>query len=283
MKIRAEDGRSVHGVDISMFINNLPDGRDTSDFSSEDASGSTSQAANVAEAIEAGAQTLLIDEDTCATNFMIRDEIMQKVISSEDEPITPFISRIKQLNHTGLSIILVAGSFGDYFSVSDSVIQMDRYRVIDITEKTKKVIAARHETKETGSSYQKSYIKRVPEKPDKSFFGERIKSKIMGLDGFSINRESVSLRYVEQIVDTGQNAALCKALILAATQMMDGNSSMIDIVDRIMDLMEINGPDALFSYKKAEAGLAKPRRQEIFACFNRVRSLIINNKSSISI
>ena len=83
MKIRAEDGRSIRDVDISMFIHDLPNGKDTVSFYTEDASGSTSQAANVIEAMEAGTRAFLIDEDTSATNFMIRDELMQRVIHRE--------------------------------------------------------------------------------------------------------------------------------------------------------------------------------------------------------
>lgn len=95
IKLRAEDGRVVHAVDISPFINNLPDGRDTRSFSTEDASGSTSQVASTVEALEAGARTLLIDEDTSATNFMVRDALMEAVVAAEHEPITPFVERVR--------------------------------------------------------------------------------------------------------------------------------------------------------------------------------------------
>lgn len=278
VKIRAEDGRSVHGVDISMFINNLPDGRDTTDFSTEDASGSTSQAANVAEALEAGAKTLLIDEDTCATNFMIRDDLMQKVISREDEPITPFISRIEQLKKEGISIILVAGSSGEFFGVSDVVIQMERYKALDITDRARKAISELNRTETEKCIFRHPSIERIPEKPGKSLLGERIKTKTMGLEGFSINHETTSLRYVEQIVDTGQNAALCRALILATGKIIDGRKTLTEIIEEITMLMENGGPEALFSGRRPEAGLAKPRKQEIFACFNRVRSLAVYNR-----
>lgn len=52
-------------------------GKDTTLFRTPDASGSTSQAANIQEALELGATALLLDEDVCATNFMIRDARMQ--------------------------------------------------------------------------------------------------------------------------------------------------------------------------------------------------------------
>ena len=138
VKIRAEDGRSIKHTDISMFINDLPNGRDTTAFSTEDASGSTSQAANVAEAMEAGATAFLIDEDTSATNFMVRDELMQRVIHRDMEPITPFIERMQELYQDyGISTILVAGSSGAYFEPSDTIIQMDRYIPREITETAK--------------------------------------------------------------------------------------------------------------------------------------------------
>ena len=123
MKIRAEDGRSIRKTDISMFINDLPNGKDTVGFVTEDASGSTSQAANVIESIEAGTSLLLIDEDTSATNFMIRDELMQRVIHRDMEPITPFIDRIRELYEVyGISTVIVAGSSGAYFHIADSII-----------------------------------------------------------------------------------------------------------------------------------------------------------------
>ncbi len=137
-KIRAEDGRSITNVDISLFIRDLPGGQDTVRFSSQDASGSTSQAANVIEAVEAGARLLLIDEDTSATNFMVRDELMARVVSKNKEPITPFISRIRDLyEKAGVSTILVAGSSGAFFHVADTVVQMDRYVPFEITAAAK--------------------------------------------------------------------------------------------------------------------------------------------------
>ncbi len=139
VKIRAEDGRSIKCTDVSMFINPLPNGKDTKQFSTEDASGSTSQAANVIEAMEAGTGLFLIDEDTSATNFMIRDELMQRVVHRDAEPITPFIDRIEELyQNYGISTILVAGSSGSYFHKADVILQMEQYVPKDITEFAKK-------------------------------------------------------------------------------------------------------------------------------------------------
>ena len=128
LKVRAEDGRFIKNTDISLFINNLPNGKDTKKFCSDNASGSTSQAANIIEGIESNTNVFLIDEDTSATNFMIRDYVMQKLVSKEKEPITPFIEIVKSLyDKLGISTILVVGRSGDYFDIADKVIQMDSY------------------------------------------------------------------------------------------------------------------------------------------------------------
>ena len=142
LKLRAEDGRSISNVDISLFINDLPNRKDTRSFSTPDASGSTSQAAGVIEGIEAGARVFLIDEDTSATNFMLRDELMQQIISRDKEPITPFIERARDLfGQAGISTVMVAGSSGAYFYIADTIIQMDCYVPYDITERTKEACA----------------------------------------------------------------------------------------------------------------------------------------------
>lgn len=138
VKLRAEDGRSINNVDISLFINDLPNGKNTAAFSTADASGSTSQAAAVIESIESGARAFLIDEDTSATNFMLRDDLMQRIVSRDKEPITPFIERARDLyEQAGISTVLVAGSSGAYFFIADTVLQMDSYRPYDITETVK--------------------------------------------------------------------------------------------------------------------------------------------------
>ena len=125
-----------------MFINDLPNKKDTRCFSTEDASGSTSQAAAVIEGIESGSRVFLIDEDTSATNFMVRDDLMQKVINRSQEPITPFTNRAEDLFHkAGISTVLVAGSSGAYFYIADTIIQMDSYVPLDITKKVKEICA----------------------------------------------------------------------------------------------------------------------------------------------
>ncbi|KAJ2158434.1 hypothetical protein GGF46_003785, partial [Coemansia sp. RSA 552] len=140
VKIKAEEGRAVCNTDIRPFINNLPLGKDTSSFSTSDASGSTSMAASIQEAIEAGASTLLFDEDTCATNFLVRDGRMQRLVAQDKEPITPLVSRVRELwEAKKVSSILVIGGCGDYLDVADTVIGMDGYAPLDMTAQAKAV------------------------------------------------------------------------------------------------------------------------------------------------
>lgn len=274
VKLRAEDSRSISRVDISLFINHLPNKKDTLKFETQDASGSTSQAANAAEAIEAGSRLFLIDEDTSATNFMVRDELMQRVVSRDKEPITPFVERVRGLyERCGVSSIIVAGSSGTYFHVADTVLQMENYMAYDITDRAKE--AARDFT-------AVSVPEEIPPLPDYSrcpkadgrlLKNDRIKVRVFGKDSVSIDKETVDLRYVEQLADSEQSAALVYFLKYALLHLMDGKRSMIQIVDALEETLQKKGFQAFTGAGYEAMGLCVPRRQEIFACLNRYRGL----------
>lgn len=273
VKLRSEDGRSICRTDISMFINDLPNGKNTTAFSTEDASGSTSQAANVVEALEAGTSLLLIDEDTSATNFMVRDELMQRVIHRDMEPITPFLDRVRELyeNH-GVSTILVAGSSGAYFHVADTILQMDRYVPKDITALAKREATAFPVNTAPLPPAPLPSFDRHPT-PSPEFRGDWIKLKSLGRDGVSINRETIDLRYVEQLRDGEQSAALGYAMVYAQQHLMDGKRTLRQIAAELEALLDRNGLEALCGGRSGVPFLARPRKQELFACFNRYRGL----------
>ena len=274
VKIRAEDGRSIRNTDISMFINDLPNGKDTVHFSTQDASGSTSQAANVVESMEAGSSLLLIDEDTSATNFMVRDELMQRVIHRDMEPITPFLDRVRELYDThGISTILVAGSSGAFFHIADHIIQMDRYIPRDITALAKQEAAVFPIHTLPPAPAEAPDFHRCP-KPSPEFrSGDRVKLKAMGRDGVSINRETIDLRNVEQLTDSEQLSALGCCMLYAQKHLLDGNRDLRQIVDSLDALIQERTLSALCENQSAVSFLARPRRQEIFACLNRYRGL----------
>lgn len=274
VKLRAEDGRSIRRTDISLFINDLPNGKDTTSFSTEDASGSTSQAANTIEAIESGTSLFLIDEDTSATNFMIRDKLMQRVVSRHQEPITPLIERIRYLYDShGISSVLVAGSSGSFFHTADHIIQMENYRPKDITE------AAKTAAKDFPAV---SIPKEAPHFPDfvrcfspnKRLLGDRrVKIKVFGKDSVSINKETIDLRYVEQLADSEQTASLGYAFLYAQLHIMNGKKTLGQVADEIMEQIRRHGLIFISGSSYPRTGLAMPRKQEILACINRYRKL----------
>lgn len=271
VRIRSEDGRSISCTDVSPFIGHLPDGSDSVHFLSPNASGSTSQAANVSEALEAGAKTLLIDEDTSATNFMMRDALMNAVVPRESEPITPFISRIGDLKKAEVSVILVAGSFGAYFKVADTVIRMDAYRASDVTEKAKEAVrACGCEVPEAADPWHLPSFDRRP-LPCRELLGDRVKMKNLGLEGFLAEREKVDLRYVGQLIDAEQSETLASCLLWLGRNAFDGKRTLRECVCLLMEKLEREGLSSL-SHGTVPL-IAMPREQEIFAAVDRYRRL----------
>ncbi len=275
VKVRAEDGRCVSRDDISLFINHLPNGKDTRDFSTENASGSTSQAAAVVEALESGAKTLLMDEDTCATNFMVRDERMQRIVSAEEEPITPFSGRMRALfTQAGVSTILVAGSSGAFFGEADTVIQMDRYEPKDVTVRVRELAPA---------AGREKTVLRMPDarnrcpRPGRDFeeYKGRVKHKNLGKEGFVIGRGETDLRLVEQLVDGEQSECLAETFVLMAQSRMNGHNSVASLVGDWERSFEREG---FGLYEKAgssvSGNMAKPRKEELAAALNRCRGLL---------
>ena len=274
MKIRAEDGRSIKKTDISMFINDLPNGKDTRGFYTEDASGSTSQAANVIESMEAGASVMLIDEDTSATNFMIRDELMQRVIHRDMEPITPFIDRILELYQVyGISTVIVAGSSGAYFHIADTIIQMDRYEPKEITKLAKETAKDFQAMSGMENPAEKPVFIRCPRQGRGFKPNDRIKMKTMGKEMVQLNRENIDLRYVEQLADTEQVSALGYCVRYVEKHLFQGKDTIQNVVDKLEEKICREGLSSLCESNASVASLAMPRRQEIFACLNRYRGL----------
>lgn len=274
MKIRAEDGRSIKKTDISMFINDLPNGKETRGFYTEDASGSTSQAANVIEGMEAGSKLLLIDEDTSATNFMIRDELMQRVIHRDMEPITPFIERISELYEgQGISTVIVAGSSGAYFHIADCIIQMDKYVPKDITALAKK--EAENFPMLSGPEQKAGtpLFSRCPQANKGFGSNDRIKMKTLGKEAVQINRESIDLRYVEQLVDSEQVSSLGYCVKYAEKCLLDGRKNLQTVAEELVKKIDKDGLAGLCESSSNVACLAMPRKQEILACMNRYRGL----------
>lgn len=291
VKLRSEDGRFIKDVDISMFINDLPNKKDTRCFSTLDASGSTSQAAGITESMEAGSHLFLLDEDTSATNFMVRDAFMQQVIQREKEPITPFLERAEDLyKKAGISTILVAGSSGAFFHIADTIIQMDNYVPKDITASVKKLCSQYPLPAVSVTDFQLPYSHRIMSRPAESSKHlrhnsrgnhsdsgaakpERLKTRISGTDGFSLGRQEINLRYTEQLIDAEQTAALGLLLKYAVEHLADGRRTLPEIVQFLWKNLSLHGLSFFTENQKISCGYATPRIQEIYACLNRYRGL----------
>lgn len=277
VKIRAEDGRSIQQTDISLFINGLPNGKDTKAFQTEDASGSTSQAANVVEAMEAGTRLFLIDEDTSATNFMIRDQLMAQVVHPQMEPITPFIDRVRELyGQFGVSTILVAGSCGSYFYKADHVVQMMQYEPQEVTalakEKAAQFFALSQDTPPASPVVPPAFCRRFA-LDKKAVKNDRMKVKGMGKDAVSIDRDTIELRYVEQLVDSEQTILLGYLAKYARKHLFDGKKDLQTVVKLLEKMLREKGFAAICEGRYLPCNFAMPRTQEIYACLNRCREL----------
>ncbi len=273
VKIRAEDGRSIVGVDISPFINNLPLGQETCFFTTPCASGSTSQAANIVEALEVGAKVLLLDEDTSATNFMIRDARMQALIAKEKEPITPFLDRVRELyTRFDVSSILVVGGCGDYLEVADTVIAMESYRPKVVTQEARAVVARYPSArkKEAKEPFPVLKPRRVPTEILNPRKGNKEVAKARGLKHISLGRDDIDLSAVEQLLEEDQTRALALGLLALAHR---GDFTVAQGVREIETTLQTKGLLALSPVSRGD--LAGFRRFELAAALNRLRTLKI--------
>ncbi|PMK06914.1 ABC-ATPase domain-containing protein [Vibrio splendidus] len=267
MKIRAEDGRCVHNLNLSNYINHLPMQKDTSDFSTQDASGSTSQAAWLQESIEAGVQTLLIDEDTSATNFMIRDERMQALVSKGAEPITPLVDRIGQLREEmDISTIVVMGGSGDYLDVADTVIQMHDYQAVDVTAKAQEVIA-QHPTQRTNEC-ETALETFVPRSLNRAALMNiltdgKFRVNAKGKESLRFGKEFADLSALEQLESTSEVNAIGWAWFQFAQTPGWSNNPAKEFSAILSDEWHVNMPNY--------GDLAKPRVLDVMAALNRMR------------
>lgn len=277
LKIRAEDGRRVCGVDISPFIDNLPAARSTHDFTSDDASGSTSQAAAVVEALELGAEALLLDEDTCATNFMIRDRRMQQLVAKEREPITPFLDRIRSIyEDLETSVVLVMGGSGDYFDVADTVLVMDAYQPRDATAEAQQIATDFPTGREREEAAPLSWP--TPRIPLRAGFdpsrGRGDKVRARGMRSIEYGRYTIDISALEQLASASQTRTLADTLVyILRARLVDDARTLAELLDALEERFDEEGPLAVAPW--GEGDRAEVRSLEIGAAINRLRTLLV--------
>ena len=278
-KIRAYSGRYIEKTDISPFIKNLPFQKETTSFSTENASGSTSQAANIIEAIEVGTEVLLMDEDTCATNFMIRDSKMQRLVNKNDEPITTFIDRVKALyDHNGISTILVLGGVGDYFDVSDRVIQLKNYIPLDVTEEAHRIsnqAATKREIEDQAGAFKSKERIPIPETIDPLNQYRKFSVFAKEVRRLNFGKQILDLTDLEQLVELSQTKALGFAL-LYAKKYMDKKTTLREVMQRVKEDVEAHGLDILSD--RISGHFAEFRGLELAFALNRLRGFKVNQK-----
>lgn len=269
MKLRSEDGRSVTGVDVRPFINALPGGRDTSRFDTADASGSTSLAASVIESIEAGSRALLFDEDTCATNLLVRDARMQALV--ERDTITPLVDRVQQLaTELDVSTLLVVGGSGDYLDVADTVITMDEYRPHDASDKARAVCAelpSQRSSSPAQSGWGATARTPVPKSLEPASRRGRSKVRAHGLRDLSYGDDTIVLDGLEQLVDPSQVRMLGVLLEWASRQRP--GATVAELARRAVSAAK---DDGLYGMR-ASPELAEVRAEDVAAALNRLRRL----------
>jgi predicted ABC-class ATPase len=273
VKVRAEDGRSVAGVDISAMIGELPGGRSTEDFSTPNASGSTSQAANIAEALEVGTSLLLVDEDTSATNFMVRDERMRGLVRRE--PITPFVELVGPLHLSlGVSTIVVVGGVGDYLDVADRVILLEDYAASDATGRAREVVGrfpprAPIQAREM----RRPRPRRLRASSLDLRRGKRETARGRGLQTVEFGRERVDLSSVGQLAEAGQTEAAARIVGRFAA---GGDKGIREAVEDALAGISREGLDTLGHSRGHPGEMGLPRAQEVAAVVNRFRGLGVN-------
>ena len=271
-KIRAEDGRRVAQVDISSFLRDLPGGRSTAPFTTEDASGSTSQAAAVVEALEAGAQVLLIDEDTSASNLLARDELMRTLIPQDREPITPMVEHVRPLMRaSGVSTIIVVGGVGDYLRVADTVIGMNAYRAEDLRPSVSELVGPVSDLSD--DSWSVPMTRTVS--PASLASG---KIKVGDDRRIRYGDSDIDVVGVEQILSRDHAWSVARALAVIHER-ADGPDEVSVLLDRLEALLDTEGIDGLAGGRTADGGLIRPRRLEVAAAMNRYRRLKVDSRS----
>eukprot|EP00398_MALV-I-01_sp_L67-1_P000198 gene198-96_t len=306
VKIRAEDGRFIKNVDISPFINNLPFGQDTTHFSTEDASGSTSQAANIMEALELGSSTLLrlehqsyelgvagsnpvwsifanVDEDTCATNFMIRDERMAMLVAKDKEPIKPFIYKVRPLfENLGVSSILVVGGCGDFFTVADSVIMMHKYQAVDVTDEAQIIVQATGGTNELVDHYAGLGFDHVRSRVPTDGLWTDGKVFAKNLRSIDFGGTEIELTNVEQLVEVSQAKAILDSIKMLSND-VDGHTTLAQLMEDYEKKVHANnysGLDKVYGGKPIGYH-AYVRKFELASAINRLRRLKTKGKDAM--
>jgi predicted ABC-class ATPase len=274
----SENGRFVEKVNISSFVSELPDGQDTSSFSTRNASGSTSQASGIIEFIEAGADLLLIDEDNSAGNFLARDRRMKSLVPEDKEPVIPLIDRVRHIyERRGVSVLLVSGASGAFFDVCDRILLMEDYKLRDATDAalviSRKIPFPFPDRDEPDNTKKSSRIP-LASSLDPSFRNKKVKIKA-DMKTLQYGFTTTDISFLRQFISRSQIRAAAAVIAYCRDKgYFDGNSSMPEALIRAEEDMDSQGLDVI--WPEIRGDLVRPRLLETAALLNRMPCLKIN-------
>ena len=261
-------------MDISPFVSNLPMGKDTRHFSTACASGSTSQAAAVVEALECGAPLLLLDEDTSATNFMLRDARMQLLVPDCDETLSPFVRHVRPaFERGGVSSVLVMGGSSDYLGVASLVIQMRHYQPVDVTARAR-ALAPVAEPEPPGPPLAAPGRRLAAVGSAEA--GPKGKPKLRALSRVLLQygESEVSLAALEQLPDRAAAYAVARCIWFLFERLQMGGATPREVMAAMDAALDAQALDVLSGRPEEPDGfLKRPRAIDVIAAINRMRSL----------
>ena len=278
--ICAEPDRRVERVDVSAFIRDVPQRADVTGLSVDHANGTVSMAAGIAEALEAGTRLLLCDEDAAAIVFLARDALMQQLIPASREPVTPLVDRVRALWDThGVSTIIATSGLGDYLAVADTVIVMDGFQPVAATDTTRGLLAARPGRRAVEGTMTLPTPRCPLPRSLGGLRGRRLWAELRGRSALGIGRDTVDLTALSQLVDPSQARAAGDAILYAIEKgYVDGNASIVEVLDRVLADINAQGLGVLAFQEGHPGDHALPRRHEIAAVLNRLRSLQVRQR-----
>lgn len=280
VKVLTDAGRRIEGVDLTPFIASLPTGEDLTRYRTNSAPETLSQAAGVMEALEAGSSLLLLDEDSTALPLLLRDQLVPRLIATGGDPVSPLVDVVRALyEEHGVSTVLATSVSGEYIDVADTVIVMDNFRPRVVTATAKAAVA----NLGPRAASRKGLFGRIPRRvplPDSlsGLRGRKLRPELQGTRTIALGREILQLERIEQLVEATQAKTAGDAVVFAAEQgYFDGTRTLHEIVALIDEEVARRGLEVLSPYPGHPGDYALPRRHEIAAAFNRLRTLRVKD------
>jgi len=276
--VQADEGRRVEGVNLSPFVSALPGGEDPARFRGDHVPALLAQAASIGETLEAGATLLLFDEDSTAPRLLVRDVIWRHLAPEAKDPVTPLADLIRPLYaEHGVSTVIAGGTGSSLPAAADTVLAMDAFRPVAVTTRAKQLAGEWPAVRVAEIRGFGGIHHRVPLADSLAFLrGRKFRPDAPAPRTLAMARETLDLRAAAQLVDPAQTRAIGAALVYAVDRgYVDGARTLREVLSLVEADVTSGGLDLLSSQEFPTGSFALPRRQELAAAFNRIRTLRI--------